>query len=84
MKDNCFKWKRLLTYNQIELYEKVAYHYLTRYGYETVTDGSTHLTKFEEILHRLDNKAQQLKRVDTWKDNFYRIKLRLRHLMNNF
>ena len=79
-KGNYFKWKTRLSRKEQTIFEKVNYEYLRKWGYSTVTDGSLSVRPWEKFYWRFDNAVKRLTRLDTWKDNLYKLKVRLRYL----
>ncbi len=77
---NYFKWKTRLSRKEQTIFEKVNYEYLRKWGYPTVTDGSLSVRPLEKFYWRFDNAVKRLARLDIWKDNLYKLKVRLRYL----
>ena len=85
-RDNYFKWKKKLSHKEKLIYEKVNYDLLEKNGYETITDGKIKIGSLEKLSWILDHRIRQLARLDTWKDNFYKLILRSKEYlkaMNN-
>ena len=81
---NFYKWKSQLTEKQQVIFEKINYRFLKENGYPTVTDGTQEAGFLEKLLWTINHRSKQFKRIDTWKDNIYKIRLRLRQLINIF
>jgi len=78
-RDNYYKWRTQLKKKYQILFEKVNYQFLTSYNYPTITDGMKKATSIEKFFWKFHHRAKQFMRIDTWKDNFYKLKVHLRH-----
>ena len=81
VRTNFDKWKKAWPESQRLLYERVAGDELRRHGYETMLDGSDDQFGLSQRLYwRVENKLRKWTYRDYWKDNVYKVRLRLRNL----
>ena len=74
---NFFKWKNFLNDNQIEVFNSIAQEELIRYGYPVDHKNLRSIKFCHSLFWELQNLYLRGKRLDTWQDNFYKLKLRL-------
>lgn len=76
---NCFKWKTQLERREQEIFEHINFHYLHNYNYTTITKGDKKVSKASKFLWKVDHRVKQLRRLDTWTDNFYKFNVRFNY-----
>lgn len=79
---NIGKWKSAISYRDRLLYERVAAPMLKRYGYETWLDIRDYPCWPVRWYWKTHNHVKKRMRLSYWKDNGYKLKLRLRLLFS--
>ncbi len=77
---NFNKWKSRFTAAQQRRFERVAGQHLSRHGYERVFPDAGSMSVMELAFWRVDHAMRKYLRGGAWKDNFYKLSLRLRDL----
>jgi hypothetical protein len=78
---NYNKWKKDFSYSQRLLYEETAADMLQAYGYETVVKEIRHLSALEKMRWFADNQIRRMAIPKYWRDNIYKLNLRLKSLL---
>ena len=78
---NYYKWRNELTKKEQNIFERVNYQHLVDSGYPTITNSRKNASSFEKACWKIDHRIRQLSRIDTWKDNFYKLQIRFRQLL---
>ena len=79
---NYNKWKKKFSRSQRMLYEEIAADALQAYGYETKINQIRHFNILEKIYWHVDNQIRRMIIPRYWKDNVYKLNLRIRSLLN--
>jgi len=74
---NFDKWKARMSVPQQRLYERVAGPWLAEYRYERRFDDAPPLGRASMLLYRLDHYLRKYLRIGAWRDNLYKLRLRL-------
>ncbi len=80
--DNFNKWRHGLTVAQQRLYEQMAGDLLAGYGYETTGCESRPMPLVQRGYWLLDDKLRHWMMPAYWRDNVYKISLRLRGVLS--
>ncbi len=80
---NFNKWKSGLTADQQRRFERVAGQHLSRHGYERAFPNAASMSALERAFWRFDHAIRKYLRGGAWKDNAYKLSLRLRHFATN-
>ncbi len=80
--DNFNKWRHGLTEPQQRLYEQIAGDVLASYGYETANCESQPMGWAQHGYWMLDDKLRHWMMPAYWRDNGYKVSLRLRSMLS--
>ena len=82
VRTNFDKWKKAWSKDQQRLYERVACDELKLHGYETDLDRSDdRFSLTQKAYWRAENKLRKWTYRDYWKDNVYKVRLRIRSML---
>jgi len=75
--DNFDKWKTEMTPREQFIFEKIAFNHLQNYNYKTFLVNSGEMCFLKKVYWEIDHFTKKITTKGYWRDNLYKLKLRL-------